>query len=64
MTEKDEEYHKNNNICRICEGNNECDKVRDHYHFTGNYRGSAHSKCNIIVTQEKSNLIPFVFHKL
>ena len=42
--------------------NIESDKVRDHCHLTGKYRGLAHSKCNIIVTQKQSNFIPFVFH--
>ena len=30
--------------------------------MTSKYRGPAHSKCNINVTQDKSNFIPFVFH--
>ena len=30
--------------------------------MTGNYRGPAHSKCNINVTQGQSILIPFIFH--
>ena len=30
--------------------------------MTSNYRGPAHSKCNINVTQEQSNFIPFVLH--
>ena len=30
-------------------------------HLTGKYRGPAHSKCKIIVTQ-KSGLIPIEFH--
>ena len=38
------------------------DKVRDHCHLTGKYRGPAHSKCNINVTQKQSNFIPFIFH--
>ena len=38
------------------------DKVRDHCHLTGNYRGPAHSRCNINVTQKQSNFIPFIFH--
>ena len=62
MTEKDEEDYKNNRICRFCETFIESDKVRDHCHLTGKYRGPAHSKCNINVRQKQSNFIPFVFH--
>ena len=62
MTKKDEEDFKNIYICRFCEKNFDCDKVRDHCHLVGNYRGPAHSKCNIIVTQDQSNYIPFIFH--
>ena len=62
MTEEDEEDYKNDNICRFCEKTIESDKVRDHCHLTGNYRGAAHSKCNNNVTQKQSNLIPFIFH--
>ena len=62
MTQKDEEDYRNNNICRFCEKEILSDKVRDHCHLTGNYRGPAHSKCNINVTQKQSNFIPFIFH--
>ena len=62
MTEKDEEEYKNNNICRFCEKEILSDKVRDHCHLTGKYRGPAHSKCNINVTQKQSIFFPFVFH--
>ena len=62
MTDKDEEDYENNNICQFCEKNIESDKVRDHCHLTGIYRGPAHSKCNINVTQKQSNFIPFIFH--
>jgi len=62
MTEKDEEDYKNNNICRFCEKEILSDKVKDHCHLTGNYRGPAHNTCNINVTQKQSNFIPFVFH--
>ena len=62
MTEENEKNFKNINICRFCEKNIESDKVRDHYHLTGRYRGPAHITCNINVTQHQSKIIPFIFH--
>ena len=62
MTEENEEDFRNDNICRFCEKEILSDKVRDHCHLTGKYRGPAHSKCNINVTQKQSNFIPFIFH--
>ena len=62
MTDEDKEDYRNKNICRFCEKFIESDKVRDHCHLTGKYRGPAHSKCNINVTQKQSNFIPFIFH--
>ena len=62
MTEEDQEVFKNINICRFCEKNVESDKVRDHCQLTGKNRGPAHSKCNIDVTQNRKNFIPFIFH--
>ena len=35
-------------------------KVRDHCHYTGEYRGSAHSICNLKYSVHKR--IPIVFH--
>ena len=61
MTE-DEEHYRNNNICRFCVKNIESDKVRDHCHLTGKYRGPAQNSCNINGTQKQGNFIPFVFH--
>ena len=62
MTEENEEDYRINNICRFCEKNIESDKVRDHCHLTGKFRGPAHNTCNINVTQKQSNFIPFIFH--
>ena len=62
ITQEDKEDFDNNNTCRFCEKEIRSDKVRDHCHLTGKYRGPAHSICNIIVTQDKSNNIPFIFH--
>ena len=62
MTERDEEDYRNNNNCRFCEKEILSDRVRDHCHLTGKYRGVAHSTCNINVTQKQSNFILFLFH--
>ena len=62
MTNDNEEEYKNDNVCRFCEKEIIIDKVRDHCHLTGSYRGPAHNTCNINVTQKQSNFIPFIFH--
>ena len=62
MTEKNEEDYRNNFFSRFCEKEIISDKVRDHCHLTGKYRGSAHNTCNINVTQKQSSFLPFVFH--
>ena len=38
------------------------DKVRDHCHFTGRYRGAAHKICNFLY--RTPNFTPVVFHNL
>ena len=40
----------------------ESDKDRDHCRLRVKYRGPAHNTCNISVTQQQSNIIPFIFH--
>ena len=62
MTEDDEADYRNFNNCGFCEKEIVSDKVRDHCHLTGKYRGPAHNTCNINVTQKQSNFIPFIFH--
>ena len=62
MTQKNEEDFKNNNICRFCEKQILSDKVRDHCHLTGKYRGPTHKIRNLNVKQNDSNFIPFAFH--
>ena len=62
MTQEDENDYRNDNICRFCEKEILSDKVRDHCHLTGKYRGPAHNTCNINVTQKQTNFIPFLFH--
>ena len=62
ITQEDNEKFENNNICRFCEKNIESDKVRDHCHSTGKYRGPAHNICNINVSQQQSIIIAYIFH--
>ena len=63
MTKENEEDFKNKIICRFCEKEILSDKVRDHCHLTGKYRGPAHNTCNVNVKQNDSNFTPFAFHK-
>ena len=62
MTQEHEEDYRINIVCRFCETNIDCDKVRDHCQLTGKYRGPAQSICNINATQDQSIFIPVVFH--
>ena len=64
FTEQEKILHENAKICFICEKSFGDDKnnikVRDHCHYTGKYRGIAHSACNLQYKIPKS--IPVVFH--
>ena len=66
ITKEEEESHKNQEQCHICEkefctdNNKEMRKVRDHCHYTGKYRSAAHSKCNLNCKIVKE--IPVLFH--
>ena len=61
LTNKEKESYENEEICHICkkEFNND-NKVRDHCHYTGKCRGTAHNKCNLRYKMPKE--IPVVFH--
>ena len=52
------------NICWICNKLIDiCDnKVRDHRHITGRYRGATHWSCNINLKVSKK--VPVIFHNL
>ena len=62
MTEEDEENFKFIDAGRSCEKEKLSDKVCDHGHLTGKCRDLAHCECNINVTQDKSNMFPFIIH--
>ena len=48
--------------CHICGGELGDDRVRDHCHFSGRFRGAAHNSCNINYKEPK--FIPVVLHNL
>ena len=71
LTDEEKESYENQDVCYICEKefctnkNNKKEfksycKVRDHCHYTGKYRGAAHSKCNLRYKIPKE--IPVIFH--
>ena len=66
LTEEEKESYENQQLCHICDkefytnNNKEMRKVRDHCHYTGKYRGAAHSKCNLNYKIFKE--IPVLFH--
>ena len=75
MTEEEELGFQQAEICYACKekllyavelgelsGKLIDDRVRDHCHLTGKYRGAAHSKCNL--KMKTSMFVPVLFHNL
>ena len=63
--EKEEEQQfQSSNTCWICEKliDDDDEKVRDHCHVTGKFRGAAHWSCNINLQLTKK--VPVIFHIL
>ena len=71
LTDKENKSYENQKVCYIYKkefGTDENDKnafklyhkVRDHCHYTGKFRGAAHSICNLRYKTPKE--IPVVFH--
>ena len=65
MSQEEEESFQNSKVCYLCgkEFSLEDQKVRDHCHLTGKYRGAAHNSCNLTKLKQK-NFVPVVFHNL
>ena len=59
---QEQEFKKAAN-CHICNKELGEDRVRDHDHITGLYRGPAHNNCNINYCIKKFQL-PIIFHNL
>ena len=74
MTKEDRDRHNTTDNCWVCDGpfkdyhpgdTGGMWKVRDHDHITGEYRGAAHSKCNLLLRIEPYHTpIPVFFHNL
>lgn len=64
LTISEQALFHNSTTCHICSKpftENDL-KVKDHCHFTGKYRGSAHSLCNLNYVDD--HMIPVLFHNL
>ena len=67
LTKQQQESYENAKICYICKekfenkslNDKKYRKIRDHDHYTGEYRGAAHSICNLKYCVPKK--IPIVF---
>ena len=62
FTEEDREQFNKASDCWICGESLGNDRVRDHCHFTGRYRGPAHNSCNLKYRKPKS--VSVFFHNL
>ena len=63
LTNKEIKSYEKQKVCHICKKNFCDDKnkknVRDHCHFTGKFRGAAHSGCNLRYKVPKEISIEF-----
>ena len=62
FTEKDKKQFIKASDCWICGEELGNDRVRDHCHYTGRYRGAAHNNCNLNYSKPKG--VPVFFHNL
>ena len=70
LTKEEKKFYKKQEKCHICQEKFCSDKddenftnrkkVKDHCHYTGKFRGAAHSKCNL--NYKVSKVIPIIIH--
>lgn len=61
ITSEEQASFENATLCHVCDKELHNDRVRDHCHLTGKYRGPAHNKCNL-KHSFKNFKIPCFFH--
>ena len=64
LTEDEERSFRSADNCHLCDELLGADRVRDHCHLTGKYRGAAHSECNLQLqykSDKRNNRSVFVF---
>ena len=59
---EEEQMFQNAINCHICGFELGADRVRDHCHLTGKYRGAAHNECNLNYCF--TGRIPVILHNL
>lgn len=66
LTAQEERSFQAADKCCLCNGRLGKDRVRDHDHLTGRYRGAAHNKCNLEEGKKRTKhfTIPVFFHNL
>ena len=64
MSEEEEHLFQKSSSCWICKKliDNHVEKVRDHCHVTGKFRGAGHRNCIIYFLLTKK--VPVIFHNL
>jgi hypothetical protein len=62
LTIEQEKLFRNQKNCNVCEKPLKQDRVRDHDHITGTFRGACHNNCNLLLTMP--DYTPVVFHNL
>ena len=62
MTIQDKLVYDNSTLCHICNEELDKDRVRDHCHLSGKFRGAAHEVCNLKYKVPK--FFAAVFHNL
>ena len=56
LSDIEEQSFQSESDCHICEKLLGADRVRDHDHLTGKYRGAAHNDCNLNYKFAKENI--------